>query len=1011
MKNWMVKKAVSILLVLSITVAMGMNGTLAYAAGPAGAESGAAEYAAGGMFTVTMDGKTTPYNRAEDIVDVWEMVQGKTAEIHLLQDLNIREMHFKGEYNNADHYNEMFLESGNITFTMETGVELFSEGSGAVLDIKGGTFILGNGDICSKATTITGSTTQGYALIVHGGSVYIKGNSKISGYTGLNVSPEVDQPWPHVEISGGTFIGNEYAIQCSDGMKIADILANGYAFQKNKNNQSEWVDHTNQTNQTSLAGELGQCSYIAKQHPVKFEQHPVSTSITYDADLPPLSVEAVITDANAVSGAITYKWYQVMPDGTSQDTGVTTQAYTFQNPIQAGTYRYYCRATCDWFSLNSDTAVITVEKKTLVPHIEGEGDKEYDGTTKVLQDLSIRLEGVVRAEQVSGSAISWEYDSPEPGDRTIIASGITLTGADSSNYKLSSDSASMPGKITPLSVTGVSLDKTAQELLVGHVWQLTAKFQPENGTDQKVVWTSDNPAVATVDGNGRVTAVRAGRAVITATTVDGGYTATCTITVSSPSSAPDYNPGGTAVWKEPFIKGRPDRKGWNAIRTEAEIAAASPGSGTIAIDMNGTISVPGSFFMAIRGQDVDVTFDMGRGVAWTVRGKDVTSPISSVDFSVVAGKGVVPQELVQKTADGLANLELQFEHIWGGAFTATLALQIGSNAHGDGIAIGSSAVGGYAGMYANLFAYNQASRTLEFICAAQVGKDGTAQLPLGPSGEVVAQLPSAPSGEVIAQLPSIPSGEGSVTPPSIPSGEVVAQLPPGPICDCVLILSAYPMGGGNMPGQDGEEPPKQDGEEPENPPKQDGEEPENPSGPEEDDYLKVASVKLSKTVYTYNGKEKRPSVTAVDSDGRQISSEYYTVSYKRNRKVGKAKALVVFKGPYSGTVKKAFTIRPAGTVIQKATALRGSFMVKWKKQAVQTDGYQIQYSENSRWKGESVRYATVKKASKTKKTIKNVNAGKKYYVRIRTYKKMKEDGKQSKVYSKWSAKRQIKAKL
>ncbi len=85
----MVKKAVSILLVLSITIAMGMNGTLAYAAGPAGAKSGATEYAAGGMFTVAMDGKTTTYNCAEDIVDVWEMVQGKTAKIHLLQNLDI----------------------------------------------------------------------------------------------------------------------------------------------------------------------------------------------------------------------------------------------------------------------------------------------------------------------------------------------------------------------------------------------------------------------------------------------------------------------------------------------------------------------------------------------------------------------------------------------------------------------------------------------------------------------------------------------------------------------------------------------------------------------------------------------------------------------------------------------------------------------------------------------------------------------------------------------------------
>ena len=111
---------------------------------------------------------------------------------------------------------------------------------------------------------------------------------------------------------------------------------------------------------------------------------------------------------------------------------------------------------------------------------------------------------------------------------------------------------------------------------------------------------------------------------------------------------------------------------------------------------------------------------------------------------------------------------------------------------------------------------------------------------------------------------------------------------------------------------------------------------------------------------------------------------------------------VRFKDGYSGTVKKTFTIRPAGTSIQKLTASSGGFTVKWKKKTAQVSGYQIQYSAGKGFKGSSTRSVSVKKASVTKKEVKNLKAGKKYYVRIRTYKTVKADGKNTKVYSAWS---------
>lgn len=80
-------------------------------------------------------------------------------------------------------------------------------------------------------------------------------------------------------------------------------------------------------------------------------------------------------------------------------------------------------------------------------------------------------------------------------------------------------------------VSGVSLDQSALTLTEGGTARLTAKVEPADATNQNVTWTSSAPYVAVVDASGNVTAVAEGTATITATTEDGGKTATCTVTV------------------------------------------------------------------------------------------------------------------------------------------------------------------------------------------------------------------------------------------------------------------------------------------------------------------------------------------------------------------------------------------------------------------------------------------------------------------------------------------------
>lgn len=158
------------------------------------------------------------------------------------------------------------------------------------------------------------------------------------------------------------------------------------------------------------------------------------------------------------------------------------------------------------------------------------------------------------------------------------------------------------------------------------------------------------------------------------------------------------------------------------------------------------------------------------------------------------------------------------------------------------------------------------------------------------------------------------------------------------------------------------------------------------------------TVTLSTTAYTYNGKVRKPTVTIKDSKGNKISSENYTISYPKGRKnVGTYNVTIKFKGNYSGTVKRVFTIKPKTTNISKLTKGKKKFTVKWKKRTTQTSGYQIQYATNSKFT-KNKKTVTVSKNKTTSKTISKLKAKKKYYIRVRTYKTV--NGK--KIYSSWS---------
>ena len=107
---------------------------------------------------------------------------------------------------------------------------------------------------------------------------------------------------------------------------------------------------------------------------------------------------------------------------------------------------------------------------------------------------------------------------------------------------------------------------------------------------------------------------------------------------------------------------------------------------------------------------------------------------------------------------------------------------------------------------------------------------------------------------------------------------------------------------------------------------------------------------------------------------------------------------------YSGSFTIKYTIVPKATSLSKLAAGKKKITAKWKKQATQTNGYQLQYSTSAKYTG--AKTVNITKNSTLSKTITKLKSKKIYYVRVRTYKTV--SGK--KYYSAWSKGLGIKVK-
>ena len=241
------------------------------------------------------------------------------------------------------------------------------------------------------------------------------------------------------------------------------------------------------------------------------------------------SLSATVSPSNASDKSVSWK--------SSNTSVATVDGSGNVKAVKAGTAKVTVTtkdgsktATCNVTVKSSSVAVtsISLNKKDLYLS-EGESEK---------------LIVTFNPSDATNKEVTWESDTPSKatvdnnGNVKAVKAGtatITVTTKDGSRIArcLVHVSAAV------INVTGVSVSPTSVTLAEGERKELTATVKPSNATKKSVTWTSSNTTVATVSTSGLVTAKSAGTATITVTTVDGSYTAKCTVTVKK-KVTPEY---------------------------------------------------------------------------------------------------------------------------------------------------------------------------------------------------------------------------------------------------------------------------------------------------------------------------------------------------------------------------------------------------------------------------------------------------------------------------------------
>lgn len=263
------------------------------------------------------------------------------------------------------------------------------------------------------------------------------------------------------------------------------------------------------------------------------------------------------------------------------------------------------------------------------------------GSSLALMGSTLQL----RANNFAGT-VTWS--SSNTSVATVNSDGLVTPVAEGTTVITATDGTASVTKtinviMKNVAVTGISLNKTSLNLTAGASETLTATIEPADATNTNVTWSSGDVSVATVDNNGKVTAVAAGTATITVTTADGSFTATCEVTVEAAQTAYHY---GTFTFTANSASASPDSTGKvDGILTN-----------------NGAAESGGTWTFSGNAQTVNLALNVEQGkvITISIRGKrnsDKAQGINVYEGSDNLGKVVGTIDLTSTEAEGASTVQ------------------------------------------------------------------------------------------------------------------------------------------------------------------------------------------------------------------------------------------------------------------------------------------------------------------------------------------------------------------
>ncbi len=153
-----------------------------------------------------------------------------------------------------------------------------------------------------------------------------------------------------------------------------------------------------------------------------------------------------------------------------------------------------------------------------------------------------------------GATFGYKYQIVNPETSGDFSYTATARGALKITYNPTAESKFSQEFI--LGVTAVEIKNPPEKITVGEFADLSVEVTPTDAVNKKVTWDSSDKTVATIDENGKVTALKSGTTEITVTSEDGSFTDTCTITVEPKKYTVTFKDGETVAKTEVIEEGK-----------------------------------------------------------------------------------------------------------------------------------------------------------------------------------------------------------------------------------------------------------------------------------------------------------------------------------------------------------------------------------------------------------------------------------------------------------------------